>query len=92
MAIRGMDKKPVGTGLRGGLYLAFLLGRKKSRNGGGAALAVAAIFEVGGVGQQFPAVSQRVIPSGYSYRTYAKAKAGLINSCRMYVSKKPCLS
>ncbi|GAB2699802.1 hypothetical protein GCM10011495_36420 [Hymenobacter frigidus] len=92
MAIRGKDKKPVGAGLRGGLYLAFLLGRKKSRDDGGVAFAVAAVFEVGGFGQQFPAVSQRVIPSGYSYRTYAKARADLINSCLMYASKKPCLS
>ena len=61
MTIRGIDKKLVGASLRGGLHLAFLLGRKKSRNGGGAAFAVAAVFEVGGFGQQFPAVSQRVI-------------------------------
>ena len=67
MAIRGTDKKPEGAGLRGGLYLAFLLGRKKSQNGGGVAFAVAAVFEVGGFGQQFPVVSQRVIPSGYNY-------------------------
>ena len=67
MAIRGIDKKPVGAGLRGGLHLAFLLGRKKSRNGGGAAFSVAAVFEVGSFGQQFPAVSQRVIPYGYNY-------------------------
>ena len=67
MAIRGIDKKPVGAGLRAGLHLAFLLDRKKSRDDGGVALAVAAIFEVGGFGQQFPAVSQRVIPSGYNY-------------------------
>ena len=50
MTIRGIDKKPMGAGLRGGRHLAFLLGRKKSRDGGRAAFAVAAVFEIGGIG------------------------------------------
>ena len=58
---------PVGADLHAGLYLAFLLVRKKPRDGRGAAFAVAADFEVSGSGQQFPAVSKRSVSFGSSY-------------------------